>query len=274
MKMPENKISIILILLFAFGSTSVWADLNRSKVKAGVKAFDESQYDKSLQHFQDALLDDPENPLGHYNVAEALYKNKKYEEAIKSYQKSLNSEDITLREKAFYNLGNSYYQMNKYQEAIQNYIKALELDPNDQDAKHNLELVRAKLKEMADKQPMQNQQQNQQNQQGGQQDQQQQNQQQDQQQAQQQQQQQQGDQDKEQQNQQEQQEQQQDLAKQDEQQKQQGEEKQAQQIDKKKELSKEEAERILQALRSDEKENQKLRRPEQTARRPRVEKDW
>jgi Ca-activated chloride channel family protein len=271
MKMPENKISIILILLFAFGSTSVWADLNRSKVKAGVKAFDESQYDKSLQHFQDALLDDPENPLGHYNVAEALYKNKKYEEAIKSYQKSLNSEDITLREKAFYNLGNSYYQMNKYQEAIQNYIKALELDPNDQDAKHNLELVRAKLKEMADKQPMQNQQQNQQ---GGQQDQQQQNQQQDQQQAQQQQQQQQGDQDKEQQNQQEQQEQQQDLAKQDEQQKQQGEEKQAQQIDKKKELSKEEAERILQALRSDEKENQKLRRPEQTARLPRVEKDW
>ena len=160
MKMPENKINIILILLFAFGSTSVWADLNRSKVKAGVKAFDESQYDKSLQHFQDALLDDPENPLGHYNVAEALYKNKKYEEAIKSYQKSLNSEDITLRKKAFYNLGNSYYQMNKYQEAIQNYIKALELDPNDQDAKHNLELVRAKLKEMADKQPMQNQQQN------------------------------------------------------------------------------------------------------------------
>jgi Ca-activated chloride channel family protein len=270
MKMPENKISIILILVFAFGSSSVWADLNRSKVKAGVKAFEDSQYDKSLQHFQDALLDDPENPLGHYNVAEALYKNKKYEEAIKSYEKSLNSQDIALREKAFYNLGNSYYQMNKYQEAIQNYIKALELDPNDQDAKHNLELVRAKLKEMADKQPMQNQQQQQQqNQQGGQQDQQQQNQQQDQQQSQQQQQQ--GEQEQEQQKQQE---QQQDLAKKDEQQKDQGEEKQAQQIEKKKELSKEEAERILQALRSDEKENQKLRRPEQPARRPRVEKDW
>jgi Ca-activated chloride channel family protein len=270
MKMPENKISIILILVFAFGSSSVWADLNRSKVKAGVKAFEDSQYDKSLQHFQDALLDDPENPLGHYNVAEALYKNKKYEEAIKSYEKSLNSQDIALREKAFYNLGNSYYQMNKYQEAIQNYIKALELDPNDQDAKHNLELVRAKLKEMADKQPMQNQQQQQQqNQQGGQQDQQQQNQQQDQQQSQQQQQQ--GEQEQEQQKQQE---QQQDLAKKDEQQKDQGGEKQAQQIEKKKELSKEEAERILQALRSDEKENQKLRRPEQPARRPRVEKDW
>ncbi len=103
-------------------------------------------------------------------------------------------------------------------------------------------------------------------------DQNQQNQQQDQQQSQeQQQQQQQGGQDKEQQNQQE---QQQDLAKKDEQQKQQGKEKQAQQIEKKKELSKEEAERILQALRSDEKENQKLRRPEQPARRPRVEKDW
>jgi tetratricopeptide (TPR) repeat protein len=234
------------------------ADLDRSKVMKGIKSFEEEQWDESLQHFQDALLDDPEHPVGHYNVGESLYKKKNYEEALKSYEKALSTEDILTREKIYYNLGNTYYQLNKYQEAIQNYIKALDLDPEDQDAKHNLELVRAKLKEMAQKQPMDNQQQQQQ--QGG-----------DQQQEQpEQQEQQQGEQEQQQQEQQ-----------QDQQQSQPGEEEQQQKQqkaakpqEKQKELTKEEAERILQALKSEEKENQKLRQIQRPVGRAPVEKDW
>lgn len=256
--------SFVIFSILLSCPVSMRAGLNRSKVKKGIKAYEQSQFDQSLQHFQDAVLDDPENPLGHYNVAEALYKNKKYEEALKSYEKALSAQDLPLKEKTFYNLGNTHYQMNKYQEAIQSYIKALELDPNDQDAKHNLELVRAKLKEMAQKQPGQNQQQQQQNQQGEQQKQDQQNQEGSE--NQQNQQNQKSEQEKQQQEQQ--------MAQERKTKDQQGEQQQAKQLEKKKDLSKEEAERILQALRSDEKENQKLRRPQKSARRRKVEKDW
>jgi len=253
------KICFILLILF-FGLNEGWCDLSRGKIKQGIKAYENSQWDESLQKFQDALLDDPENPVGHYNVAEALYKKKNYEEALKSYEKSLFSQDLALKQKSYYNLGNIYYQSNKYQEAIQNYIKALDLDPNDQDAKHNLELVRAKLKELAQKQPMQNQpqqQQGQQQQNPQQQDQQNSDQQQSEQQQQQQQQTQAGE------------------EQQEQQQPQQSEEQQAaQRVEKQKELSKEEAERILQALKSEEKENQKLRRQKMPAGRMQVEKDW
>jgi len=250
-------IFFILVLLLSVANPG-WCDLSRGKIKQGIKAYENSQWDESLQKFQDALLDDPEHPVGHYNVAEALYQNKKYEEALKSYEKSLSSQDLALKQKSYYNLGNTYYQLNKYQEAIQNYIKALNLDPNDQDAKHNLELVRAKLKELAQKQPMQNQQQQQQQQQQGQQQQDQQNS--DQQQGEQQQQQQQAKAGEEQ---------------QEQQQPEQGEEQQApQQVEKQKDLSKEEAERILQALKSEEQENQKLRRQKMPAGRMQVEKDW
>jgi len=231
-------------------------DMDRSKVKKGLKSYHNEQWDESLQHFQDALLDDPENPVGHYNVGEALYKKKNYEEALKSYEKALSSQDIDMREKIYYNLGNSYYQLNKYQEAIQSYIKALDLDPDDQDAKHNLELVRAKLKEMAQKQPMENKQQQQQQQSGDQQ---------------QQQQEQEGN-DQEQKEKQENQDQQQQAQQSDE--KQETGQKSAEPAHEQKELTKEEAERILQALKSEEKENQKLRQVQRPARKAPVEKDW
>jgi Ca-activated chloride channel family protein len=227
-----------------------WCDLNRGKINEGIKAFEQAQWDESLQNFQDALLDDPENPIGHYDVGQALYKKKNYQEALASYEKALSSQDLALKQKSYYNLGNTYYQLNKYQEAIQNYIKALDLDPNDQDAKHNLELVRAKLKELAEKQPMQNQPQPQQEQQSSQQQDQQQNEQQ--------------------------QQQTEPSEEQEEQQQPQKNEQQqeAQKVEKQKELSKEEAERILQALKSEEKENQKLRRQKMPAGKRQVEKDW
>ncbi len=264
MKYSLFMIFFVLLFILYWGVAPLRADLDRSKINKGIQAYDQNQWDESLKHFQDALLDAPGDPVAHYNVAEALYKKQKYEDALSAYEKALNTPDVDIRQKVHYNMGNTYYQMNKYQEAIQSYIKALELNPEDQDAKHNLELVRAKLKEMAQKQPMQNQQQQQQQQgQSGEQQQQEGQQQQNQDQS--------GEQ------QQQQQEQQQQMAKgekNNEAEQQEMQEKQMQQAEKKKELSKEEAERILQALRSDEKENQKLRRSRAPAGRARVEKDW
>lgn len=266
-----NRILIGLLAAFllagAVPADRALADISRRKINKGIKAFQKQQWDDALKYFRDAQVDDPENPLAHYNLGEALYKKQKYEEAEKEYQKALGSEDVRLKEQAYYNLGNTYYQMNKYQEAIRSYIKALELNPADRDAKHNLELVRAKLKEMAKKQPQQNRQQQQQNRQDQQQQQKQQGEKGS---DKQQQQQQRAEQKKENQEQ-----KQQQMAQQNKDQQQKGkQQKQSAQKVKKKPLSKEEAERILQALRSKEKENQKLRRVKQPAGKGRPEKDW
>lgn len=265
MKGYPIKILILIIIMsvFVLNRSSIAAD--RSKIKDGVESFQKEQWDESLNKFQDALVDDPTNPLLHFNVGDVLYKKKNYEEALKSFEKTLNTKDVRLQQKAYYNMGNNYYQMNKYQEAIDYYKKALELDPEDVDAKYNLELVRAKLKEMAKKQPMNNQQQSQQ-QQGDQQQQQQQkgseNQQQNEQhQA--------GENQENKDQQKQQQEQQQAQGEQKKEQKQQvGEQKQ------KKELTKEEAEQILRALRSKEQSNKKLRPMPKQSGRAKVEKDW
>ena len=131
-------------------------------MKKGIEAYQNEQWDESLNYFQDALIDDPENPKLHFNIAAVQYKKQRYEEALQSLEKAVITDEIVLQQSVYYNQGNVFYQLQKYQEAVQAYKKALDLQPEDQDAKYNLELVRAKLKEMADKQPSQDQQQQQQ----------------------------------------------------------------------------------------------------------------
>lgn len=146
-----------MLLLMFFAGSVLLAAPPQDKLKKGVKAFQGEQWDEALNYFQDALVDEPENPLVHYNVGTALYKKERYEDALASFEKSLQTEDISLQQQTYYNRGNVLYRLEKYQEAVEAYKKALDIQPEDMAAKHNLELVRAKLKEMADKQQQQQQ---------------------------------------------------------------------------------------------------------------------
>ncbi|MGG6229456.1 SH3 domain-containing protein [Tenacibaculum sp. SDUM215027] len=72
--------------------------------------------------------------------ANSLYKEGKYEEAIKLYEQ-IEDENLISSE-VYYNLANSYYKLNKIAPTIYNYEKALQLDPLNEDAKNNLIIAR------------------------------------------------------------------------------------------------------------------------------------
>ncbi len=145
--MNSFKISLIWILL----CTLVFAQSFRSKINDGNKNYTEEKYEEALNSYQDALLDDPQNAIAHFNRGDAYYKIEKYDQAIEEYQKALTGKDIALEAKTHYNIGNVYFKQDKLQESIQSYIKSLDLKPDDLDTKYNLEFARAKLKELADK---------------------------------------------------------------------------------------------------------------------------
>jgi tetratricopeptide (TPR) repeat protein len=197
-------------------------------VRAGNQAFRNEQFNDALEQYQIAETELPESPELDYNIAGVLYQQGKYEETVERYGKALNSTDAALQPQALYNLGNTYYRMGDYQNAIVNFQKALEADPNDIDAKFNLELSRKMLKEN-----LQPQQQDQDQQQQQQQEQQQNDQQQEQQQEEQ---------------------QSEDQQQQDQQQEQQPQEQPKPEETEK--ISKEDAERILNALQDDEQDQQ------------------
>ncbi len=248
----------IIALLFSFVQTESFAQgAGRAKVLEGNRFYAEEKFDEANDNYRDAQVDNPESPVIHFNVGDALYQKRNYEEALKSYQSAVQkTNDPQLQAQSYYNLGNTLFRLDKLPESIAAYQQALKLNPNDEDAKFNLEYVRRKIKESAQKQPQDQQQQQQNQRQDQQQNQQNQNGEKDQ--EQQQQEGQQGEQNKDQKDQQEQ-----------EQEEQQAAQQQAQPG----ELSKEDAERLLEALQNQEKEAQKKRQA-QVRGRVRVEKDW
>jgi tetratricopeptide (TPR) repeat protein len=254
----RQRLSLYLVISIGFFSTTTgFSQEIRTKVNDGNVLYHEEKYEEALNSYQDALLEDPQSEIAHFNQGDALYKLNKYEKSIEAYQKVIGSEDLIRESNALYNIGNSYFKQDKLQESIDAYIKALDLNPNDIDAKYNLELARARLKEMAQKQQQQPQQSSKQQQ--GQEEQQQDQQGQDNED-------QQGDQE------------QQSEAQEEQGEQSSGEEEQEEQQsealeESKDEMTKEDAERILDALKNDEQDNQKLKKPARSRKR-RVDKDW
>lgn len=144
------------------------------KVDDPYQAYAGGFFDQALQSFVDQQVERPEDPQLMMNVGASHYKMQNYAEAEKAFAAAALRGDAPLRSKALYNLGNVAYRQGKLQEAIERYQAALEINPNDEDAKFNLEFVRDEIRrrhEEAQKQ-QQNQQQQQQDQQQQQQEQQ------------------------------------------------------------------------------------------------------
>ncbi len=253
----------ITVMLVVVGANLASADSFSSLNKKGNKTYKEGEelllkgeknksaeaYERALKYYRDAEIEKPESPELSYNMANVMYQQEKYQDALEKYYKGLSTEKPKDQAAAYYNMGNALYRSGKYPEAIQAYQKCLDITPDDEDAKYNIEFVRKKMKEMMDKEKQrQQQQQNQQQQQ--------QNQQQEQKQKQEQQQMQQ---------------QEQQAQSQEEQKKQ--EEKQ-QQMQPKEGMTKQDAERILNALKDQEKDIQKKQKRVAQTTGKRSGKDW
>ena len=141
------KLVFILLTVFLVLPPRLYGEDLSSKLEKGSSLYNEERYDEAMQSFVDAQIESPEEPKLKYNLANTHYKMNNYEEAVKNYQDvAATAQDIQLEEKSLYNIGNALYRQGKLEEAIEYYKKALELDPNDQDAKYNLEFVREEIK--------------------------------------------------------------------------------------------------------------------------------
>ncbi|MDF1545409.1 MAG: tetratricopeptide repeat protein [bacterium] len=243
----KNGLTIGTLCLLLIG-TSAGAEDYIDLVKKGNEAFQQNDFNTALELYHSAETELPESTELQYNMAGALYKEGKYEEAVDLYTKSLNTTDAALGASAHYNLGNTHFRMGDFQNAIKSYENSLSINPEDREAKYNLELARKRLKEQI-KPEQQNQ--DQQNQQQKEQEEQEKKEQEKKEQEQEEQQ----DQEKEQQQQQQQQQGEQDKEQQEQEQKQPQDAQQE-----KKEMSREDAERILNGLKDEQDIQKKMKR--------------
>lgn len=133
-------------------SSSVWSQSLGESVNKGNEAFAEEDYDLAIDLYNQAQTFSPEDARIYFNKGTALYQQGMYEEALAEYEKALLTDDADLKEKVYYNQGNAFYRVDKYQEAIDEYTEALKINPDDIDAKQNIEFIRRKIKEQMDQQ--------------------------------------------------------------------------------------------------------------------------
>ncbi len=116
---------------------------NHPLVDDGEAAFERGDYESALEKFDAADKELPNNAQVAFDRGTALHKLGRHDEARAAFLKAaeLNQGKQPLDSKIHYNLGNSWAATSNKKEAVAEYRKALRRDPNDELARHNLEVV-------------------------------------------------------------------------------------------------------------------------------------
>ncbi|MFO7680647.1 MAG: tetratricopeptide repeat protein [Chloroflexota bacterium] len=144
---PITKIAGLMALALALLAAGLFLitrnDSPAAKLlRQGNDAFAAQNYLDALGAYQLAQNRRPELAEPFYNAANALYRQGSFGDAIAQIQQALlNAQSDELAQHSFFNLGNAAYNGQDLETAVQAYIDALLLNPNDADAKHNLELA-------------------------------------------------------------------------------------------------------------------------------------
>jgi len=144
--------SVLLVFLLIFLAPAILAADYKDLNEKGVKAFKREAYDSSLQYFQEALEENPENKAIDFNLGNALHQQGMYQDALQSYEMAARSADSSLSAESFYNIGNTHFRAGELGKAAEAYKKSLNYAPDDKDTKYNLELALKKLEEQQQQQ--------------------------------------------------------------------------------------------------------------------------
>jgi len=132
----SGMLSVLLVL------TLLPAAAQAGPAQDGLEAYKKGQYDRALKLFIEAQLENPDKPELLYNLGSAYYKTGDFESAYQHYLQALKGEDQSLRQKTQYNLGNTSFRKGQMEQAVKHYESALKLDPDDGQARQNLEFVK------------------------------------------------------------------------------------------------------------------------------------
>ena len=131
--------SLFLISYFLFPLTST-AQNEKALIKKGNDAYEKKEYENAITNYKQATEKSPANATAQYNLGNALYKNKKTDEAVQAFDNAIeNAESKEDKSKSFYNKGVVLQNNHKLPECIEAYKKALKLNQQDEDARQNLQ---------------------------------------------------------------------------------------------------------------------------------------
>src|SRR5512133_278879 len=158
MRMSKNikiniKAGILTISGILFLSVYLNAQQDKKFIRKGNREYGKENYSESEIQYRKAEEKSKRSPDAVFNIGDALYRQKKYDDASKQFLDNANmNEDVFKKASAWYNMGNSLLQSRKVKESIEAYKNSLKLDPDNQQAKYNLGYAQNLLKQQEQQQ--------------------------------------------------------------------------------------------------------------------------
>lgn len=135
---------IIVFLVVTLGIAN--AQPVQKLIRSGNNEYKNGRFKDAEIDYRKALTKEPNSQKAAFNLGNALYKQKNYDEAASQYQKVAQSESKDAsKSNVYYNLGNSLLENKKYKESIDAYKIALRQNPKDEDTRYNLSYALTKL---------------------------------------------------------------------------------------------------------------------------------
>lgn len=139
-------LSVVYSLLSAAQLNSLSTSQEKKETRNGNKQFDKGIYTDAEASYKKALDKKNNMPEATFNLGDAVYEQKRYDEAAKQFQLSAQTNsDKTIKAKAYHNLGNTFLEQQKWEDAAKAYKEALKSNPKDADTKYNLAYANAML---------------------------------------------------------------------------------------------------------------------------------
>jgi Ca-activated chloride channel family protein len=165
------RVAVIALLIFTTG-------FGVGDLEKGNRLYREGKYEEAVAAYQRVVDSGKATPQVHYNLGTALLALGRYDDADVQFQSALQGVEPELRERTFYNLGNRFLedaradadvrrQGELLDAAIEAYKRTLRIDPQDVDAKWNLEMALREREENEQQQQSMPQQQDQQQDESG-----------------------------------------------------------------------------------------------------------
>jgi tetratricopeptide (TPR) repeat protein len=137
-----------LIIAGIFLFIQAFAQSIEESISKGNNYYNAGQYDLAERLYRDALKKDPDNRIAQHNLANALYRQKKYKEAAEVLDGIVkDSKENLVKSAAHYNNGVIKTKQKDLEGSIEDYKNALRLNPDDLQARENLQKALLELKQ-------------------------------------------------------------------------------------------------------------------------------
>src|ERR1700735_2145038 len=137
---------LVIILLFLMPCLQLFAQQEKNLVKQGNELYQQKKYKDAEADNRQAIAK-KQNVEGNFNLGDAMYKQKQFDKAQEQFTKLGESKNKAVAAGAHHNLGNSLLENKKLEESISAYEKSLLNNPKDEQTRYNLAYAQEKLKQ-------------------------------------------------------------------------------------------------------------------------------